>query len=146
MLEDKDLLSIQEVRTKVEKAYAAWQKYRAYSDLRRSRKSSPPATPRSNGPCSKTKISSPSRRSAPRSKRRTPPGRSTARIQIGGGRENPPHRQLQEVTGHARRQRSPLHPGGPHQGRKGVRRLAEVPRVFRSEEVEKILPTGNSKK
>src|SRR3954454_9282911 len=31
MLEDKDLLSIQEVRTKVEKAYAAWQKYRAYS-------------------------------------------------------------------------------------------------------------------
>jgi acetaldehyde dehydrogenase (acetylating) len=31
MLEDKDLVSIQEVRTKVEKAYAAWQKYRAYS-------------------------------------------------------------------------------------------------------------------
>src|SRR3954447_11539982 len=31
MLEDKDLLSIQEVRTKVEKAYAAWQKYRTYS-------------------------------------------------------------------------------------------------------------------
>src|SRR5205814_1433369 len=31
MLEDKDLLSIQEVRTKVEKAYAAWQKYRNYS-------------------------------------------------------------------------------------------------------------------
>src|SRR6266699_1502474 len=31
MLEDKDLLSIQEVRTKVEKAYAAWQKYRGYS-------------------------------------------------------------------------------------------------------------------
>src|SRR6202158_3079125 len=31
MLEDKDLLSIQEVRTKVEKAYAAWLKYRAYS-------------------------------------------------------------------------------------------------------------------
>lgn len=31
MLEDKDLLSIQEVRTKVEKAYAAWQKYGAYS-------------------------------------------------------------------------------------------------------------------
>src|SRR4051812_6698671 len=31
MLEDKDLLSIQEVRTKVEKAHAAWQKYRAYS-------------------------------------------------------------------------------------------------------------------
>src|ERR1039457_7613939 len=31
MLEDKDLLSIQEVRTKVEKAFAAWQKYRAYS-------------------------------------------------------------------------------------------------------------------
>src|SRR6202140_350422 len=31
MLEDKDLLSIQEVRTKVEKAYVAWQKYRAYS-------------------------------------------------------------------------------------------------------------------
>ena len=28
MLEDKDLVSIQEVRTKVEKAYAAWQKYR----------------------------------------------------------------------------------------------------------------------
>ncbi len=28
MLEDKDLLSIQEVRSKVEKAYAAWQKYR----------------------------------------------------------------------------------------------------------------------
>src|SRR5579871_2180020 len=28
---DKDLLSIQEVRTKVEKAYAAWQKYRGYS-------------------------------------------------------------------------------------------------------------------
>jgi acyl-CoA reductase-like NAD-dependent aldehyde dehydrogenase len=31
MLEDKDLLSIQEVRTKVEKAFAAWQKYRTYS-------------------------------------------------------------------------------------------------------------------
>ena len=31
MLEDKDLLSIQEVRTKVEKAFAAWQKYRRYS-------------------------------------------------------------------------------------------------------------------
>jgi acetaldehyde dehydrogenase (acetylating) len=31
MLEDKDLLSIQEVRTKVEKAYAAWQKYGAYT-------------------------------------------------------------------------------------------------------------------
>src|SRR5690349_17901886 len=31
MLEDKDLLSIQEVRTKVEKAHAAWQKYRNYS-------------------------------------------------------------------------------------------------------------------
>src|SRR5215472_5151835 len=31
MLEDKDLLSVQEVRTKVEKAHAAWQKYRAYS-------------------------------------------------------------------------------------------------------------------
>src|SRR6266545_4223628 len=27
MLEDKDLVSIQEVRAKVEKAYAAWQKY-----------------------------------------------------------------------------------------------------------------------
>ena len=31
MLEDKDLVSIQEVHTKVEKAYAAWQKYRTYS-------------------------------------------------------------------------------------------------------------------
>src|ERR1051325_343897 len=31
MLEDKDLLSIQEVRTKVEKAYAAWLKYRTFS-------------------------------------------------------------------------------------------------------------------
>src|ERR1700720_2336090 len=31
MLLDKDLLSIQEVRTKVERAYAAWQKYLAYS-------------------------------------------------------------------------------------------------------------------
>ena len=31
MLEDKDLLSIQEVRAKVEQAYAAWQKYRTYS-------------------------------------------------------------------------------------------------------------------
>ncbi len=31
MLADKDLVSIQEVRTKVEKAYAAWQKYRTYS-------------------------------------------------------------------------------------------------------------------
>jgi acetaldehyde dehydrogenase (acetylating) len=31
MLEDKDLVSIQEVRTKVEKAYAAWLKYRAYN-------------------------------------------------------------------------------------------------------------------
>src|ERR1051325_8644447 len=31
MLEDKDLLSIQEARSKVEKAYAAWQKYRTYS-------------------------------------------------------------------------------------------------------------------
>jgi acetaldehyde dehydrogenase (acetylating) len=31
MLEDKDLLSIQEVRTKVEKAFAAWQKYKSYS-------------------------------------------------------------------------------------------------------------------
>src|SRR5579862_6761980 len=31
MLADKDLLSIQEVRSKVDKAYAAWQKYRTYS-------------------------------------------------------------------------------------------------------------------
>ena len=31
MLHDSDLLSIQEVRTKVEKAYAAWQNYRSYS-------------------------------------------------------------------------------------------------------------------
>jgi len=31
MLRDPDLISIQEVRTKVEKAYAAWQKYRNYS-------------------------------------------------------------------------------------------------------------------
>ncbi|MGD0500976.1 MAG: aldehyde dehydrogenase family protein [Bryobacteraceae bacterium] len=31
MLEDKDLLSIQEVRTKVDKAHAAWQKYRVFS-------------------------------------------------------------------------------------------------------------------
>ncbi|MEI9976971.1 MAG: aldehyde dehydrogenase family protein [Ignavibacteriota bacterium] len=31
MLADKDLVSIQEVRSKVEKAYAAWQKYRTYS-------------------------------------------------------------------------------------------------------------------
>src|SRR5580692_5953933 len=31
MLADKDLLSIQEVRTKVEKAFAAWQKYRTFS-------------------------------------------------------------------------------------------------------------------
>jgi len=31
MLHDKDLLSIQEVRTKVEKAYQAWLKYRNYS-------------------------------------------------------------------------------------------------------------------
>src|SRR5207237_4691465 len=31
MLADKDLLSVQEVRTKVEKAHAAWQKYRNFS-------------------------------------------------------------------------------------------------------------------
>src|SRR6266496_4889147 len=31
MLEDKDLLSIQEVRSKVDKAYAAWLEYRTYS-------------------------------------------------------------------------------------------------------------------
>jgi acyl-CoA reductase-like NAD-dependent aldehyde dehydrogenase len=31
MLADKDLISIQEVRTKVGKAFAAWQKYRTYS-------------------------------------------------------------------------------------------------------------------
>ena len=31
MLQDQDLLSVQEVRTKVEKAYHAWQKYLAYS-------------------------------------------------------------------------------------------------------------------
>jgi len=31
MLEDKDLVSIQEVRSKVEKAYAAWQKYRHFN-------------------------------------------------------------------------------------------------------------------
>lgn len=31
MLQDQDLLSIQEVRSKVEQAYEAWQKYRAYS-------------------------------------------------------------------------------------------------------------------
>src|SRR5690349_11674338 len=31
MLQDQDLLSIQEVRTKVEQAYEAWQKYLAYS-------------------------------------------------------------------------------------------------------------------
>src|SRR5882724_11218262 len=31
MLADKDLLSIQEVRTKVEKAHTAWQKYRTYN-------------------------------------------------------------------------------------------------------------------
>ena len=31
MLADKDLVSIQETRSKVEKAYAAWQKYRSYN-------------------------------------------------------------------------------------------------------------------
>src|SRR5260370_31989970 len=31
MLKDPDLISVQEVRSKVEEAYAAWQKYRAYS-------------------------------------------------------------------------------------------------------------------
>ncbi|MBZ5594873.1 MAG: aldehyde dehydrogenase family protein [Acidobacteriia bacterium] len=31
MLADKDLVSIQETRSKVEKAYAAWQKYRSYT-------------------------------------------------------------------------------------------------------------------
>ena len=31
MLEDKDLLSLQEVRSKVEKAFLAWQKYRTYT-------------------------------------------------------------------------------------------------------------------
>jgi acetaldehyde dehydrogenase (acetylating) len=31
MLKDPDLISVQEVRSKVEKAYAAWQKYRSYS-------------------------------------------------------------------------------------------------------------------
>src|SRR5882672_9973588 len=31
MLQDKDLVSIQEVRSKVDKAYAAWLKYRNYS-------------------------------------------------------------------------------------------------------------------
>jgi acetaldehyde dehydrogenase (acetylating) len=31
MLKDADLVSVQEVRTRVEDAYAAWQKYRAYS-------------------------------------------------------------------------------------------------------------------
>src|SRR5215510_13957019 len=31
MLEDKDLVSIQEVRAKVEKAYASWQKYRHFN-------------------------------------------------------------------------------------------------------------------
>src|SRR5215208_6909602 len=31
MLEDKDLLSIQEVRTKVDRAYAAWLKYRDFT-------------------------------------------------------------------------------------------------------------------
>src|ERR1700683_4349176 len=31
MLQDKDLLSIQEARTKVDKAYAAWQKFRLFS-------------------------------------------------------------------------------------------------------------------
>ena len=31
MLEDKDLVSIQEVRSKVEKAYGAWRKYRGFS-------------------------------------------------------------------------------------------------------------------
>src|SRR5579871_4275144 len=34
MLQDPDLLSIQEVRTKVEAAYAAWQKYLSYSQER----------------------------------------------------------------------------------------------------------------
>ena len=31
MLKDPDLISLQEVRSKVENAYAAWQKYRSYS-------------------------------------------------------------------------------------------------------------------
>ena len=34
MFEDKDLLSIQEVRSKIEKAYAAWQKYRYQTNAR----------------------------------------------------------------------------------------------------------------
>jgi acetaldehyde dehydrogenase (acetylating) len=34
MLQDKDLVSIQETRSKVEKAYAAWLKYRAFSQER----------------------------------------------------------------------------------------------------------------
>src|SRR5450755_3104819 len=31
MLKDSDLVSVQEVRTKVDEAYAAWQKYRTYT-------------------------------------------------------------------------------------------------------------------
>src|SRR5579864_9015929 len=31
MLKDQDLISLQEVRSKVESAYLAWQKYRSYS-------------------------------------------------------------------------------------------------------------------
>src|ERR1700719_1392314 len=31
MLKDPDLISLQDVRSKVENAYAAWQKYRSYS-------------------------------------------------------------------------------------------------------------------
>ena len=34
MLQDKDLVSIQEARSKVEKAYAAWLKYRTFSQER----------------------------------------------------------------------------------------------------------------
>jgi len=37
MLEDKDLLSIQQFRSKVEKAYAAWQKYRHQTHARANR-------------------------------------------------------------------------------------------------------------
>src|ERR1035438_5881277 len=34
MIEDQDLRSIQEVRTKVDKAYEAWQKYLTYSQAK----------------------------------------------------------------------------------------------------------------
>jgi hypothetical protein len=62
MLEDEDLVSIEEVRAKVEKPYAAWLRYRLYNQEQiDSIVERMAAAATSNGPCNNSAGSPPKR-------------------------------------------------------------------------------------